>query len=264
MNFAKFAGKGGSWGQGMAQMRQWDFYPAGSNEAAFKLSNLSFPPMIVMEPRMFQNQFQVGAAWAKALGFDNGPGRPWACAHWYPVATGALMSWIRQYCEERNEELKKLAISLGINIAAIFDPTGGLSLVGAVEASTRGDYLGCALNLAGAIPILAFAQAARNTRIAARMDALLSEIKVLNDWLTQSKNVLQRSRLAAEAGLAGIISASAPAPNCCATRAGFAASTWKDWAQVGFLPKEVDVLREFAQQGYYIVIRACNPSALSG
>lgn len=37
------------------------------------------------------------------------------------------------------------------------------------------------------------------------MDALLSEIKVLNDWLTQSKNAIQRSRLATEAGLAGVI-----------------------------------------------------------
>ena len=261
MNFAKFAGKGGSWGQGMAQMTQWDFYPAGSNEAAFKLSNLSFPPMIVMEPRMFQNQFQVGAAWAKALGFDNGPRAAMGLrAHWYPVATGALMSWIRQYCEERNEELKKLAISLGINIAAIFDPTGGLSLVGAVEASTRGDYLGCALNLAGAIPILGkFAQAARNTRIAARMDALLSEIKVLNDWLTQSKNVLQRSRLAAEAGLAGIVKRISAGAKLLRNEGWIRRLDPKDWAQVGFLPKEVDVLREFAQQGYYIVIRACNP-----
>lgn len=54
-------------------MTQWDFYPLRRHRAAFKFSNLSFPPMIVMEPRMFQNQFQVGAAWAKALGFDNGP-----------------------------------------------------------------------------------------------------------------------------------------------------------------------------------------------
>ena len=127
-------------------------------------------------------------------------------AHWYPVATGALMSWIRQYCEERNEELKKLAISLGINIAAIFDPTGGLSLVGAVEASTRGDYLGCALNLARCHSD----SLASSRRRAQYADRRPHGRPALRDQGAQrlvhaSKNVLQRSRLAAEAGLAGII-----------------------------------------------------------
>ena len=179
--------------------------------------------MIVMEPRMFQNQFRR-AAWAKALGATTVHGRPWACAaHWYPVATGALMSWIRQYCEGAQRGAEKLAISLGINIAAIFDPTGGLSLVGAVEASTPWRLSGLRAQSRRCHSILASSRRPRNTRIAARMDALLSEIKVLNDWLTQSKNVLQRSRLAAEAGRQASSSVSAPAPNCCATRAGFAA-----------------------------------------
>lgn len=261
VNFAQFAGRGGSWDQGMAQMYTWDFYTAGGKEAAFKLSNLSFPPSIVMEPRLFQNQFHVGAAWAKSLGFDNGPRAAVGLrAHWYPVATGALMSWIRQYCQERTEELKKLVGALGINIAAIFDPTGGLSLVGAIEASTRGDYLGCALNLAGAVPILGkFAQAARNTRIATRVDALLSEIKVLNDWLKLSKSAIQRSRMAAEAGLAGIAQRAYTSTRLLRNEGWIRRLDPKDWAQVGILPKEVDVLREFANKGYYIVIRACNP-----
>lgn len=261
LNFEKFAGKGGTWGQPMTMMTQWEFYRTGSTEAAFRLSNLSFPPSIVMEPRLFQNQFQVGPAWAKALGFDNGPQASLGLrAHWYPVATGALMSWIKQYCEERNAEMKSLAISLGINIAAMVDPTGGLSLVGAVEASTRGDYLGCALNLLAAIPLLGkAAQAARNTRIAVRMEQLLSEIKVLNEWLAQSKAALQRSRLAAEAGLAGVVKRVSSAATLLKNEGWIRRLDPKDWAQVGFLPKEIEVLRDFAKQGYYIVIRACNP-----
>jgi hypothetical protein len=164
----------------------------------------------------------------------------------------------------RNEELK-LAISLGINIAAIFDPTGGLSLVGAVEASTRGDYLGCALNLAGAIPILASSRRPRAIRGSPPAWTPCSPRSRCSTTGSRNRRMccsvrVWRRRPAWQASS----SVSAPAPNCCATRAGFAASTSKDWAQVGFLPKEVDVLREFAQQGYYIVIRACNPSALSG
>ena len=56
------------WGQGIAQD---DAVGISIQPAATRLrssfSNPSFPPMIVMEPRMSQNQFQVGAAWAKAL-----------------------------------------------------------------------------------------------------------------------------------------------------------------------------------------------------
>jgi|GEM_PF-2378023 len=261
LNFEKFAGKGGTWGQPMTMMTQWEFYREGSTEAAFRFSNLSFPPSIVMEPRLFQNQFQVGPAWAKALGFDSGQAAVTGLrAHWYPVATGALMSWIRQYCEERNAELKSLALSLGINIAAMVDPTGGMSLVGAVEASTRGDYLGCALNLLAAVPLLGkVAQAARNTRIAARIDQVLSEIKVLNDWLAQSKAALQRSRMAAEAGLAGVVKRVSSAGALLKNEGWIRRLDPKDWAQVGFLPREIEVLRDFAKQGYYIVIRACNP-----
>lgn len=261
MNFEQFAGKGGTWGQPISMMTQWEFYRAGSADAAFKLSNLSFPPNIVMQPQLFQNQFQVGPSWAKALGFDNGPTAAMGLrGHWYPVATGALMSWVRQYCEERNAEMKTLALSLGINIAAMVDPTGGLSLVGAVEASTRGDYLGCALNLAAAVPLLGkIAQAARNTRIAMRLDAVLSEIKILNEWLAQSKIAVQRGRLIAEAGLAGVLKPIKAAASTLRNEGWIRKLDPKSWAAVGFLPAEIDVLRQFAKQGYYIVIRACNP-----
>ena len=259
MNFEKYAGKGGIWDHPIGS--NWEFYRPGGSNALFKLSNLTFPPNIVMQPKLFQNQFQVGLVWSRALGFDNETKAVLGLrAHWYPVATGALMSWVRQYCEERNAELKALAISLGINIAAIFDPTGGLSLVGAVEASTRGDYLGCALNLVAAVPLLGkVAQAARNTRIIARLDAVLVEIKMLREWLAKSKVALQRARLVVDAGLAGVIKPIKSAVSALRNERWIRRLDPKDWAHVGFMPAEIDVLRQFAKQGYYIVIRACNP-----
>ena len=51
----------------------WEFYRTGSSDAVFKLSNLSFPPNVVMQPSLFESQFQVGPAWAKALGYTDGP-----------------------------------------------------------------------------------------------------------------------------------------------------------------------------------------------
>ena len=248
-------------------MTQWGFLPCRRHRGCVQFSNLSFPPMIVMEPRMFQNQFQVGAAWAKALGFDNGPRAAMGLrAHWYPVATGALMSWIRQYCEERKR-------GTGRNWRSAWASTSPPSLTRPVDCRWWARWRrppeaitsGCALNLAGAIPILGkFAQTARNTRIAARMDALLSEIKVLNDWLTQSKNAIQRSRLAAEAGLAGVIKASVSAPNCCATRAGSAASIRKTGRRWAFCPRRSTFSATLRQQGYYIVIAPAIRSAWNG
>ena len=107
INFEKNAGKGGTWGQPASVMFLWEFYRTGNSDAVFKLSNLSFPPNVVMQPSLFESQFQVGPGWAKALGYTDGPSAVQGLrGHWCPVATGALMAWVRQYCEERNAEMK--------------------------------------------------------------------------------------------------------------------------------------------------------------
>lgn len=259
INFEKYAGKGGIWDKPMAS--NWEFYRSGGSQALFKLSNLTFPPIPVLAPKLFQNQFQVGLVWGNALGFDNGPQAVLGLrAHWYPVATEALMSWVEQYCRDRNAEMQKLCISLGINIAAIFDPTGVMSLVGAVEASTRGDYLGCALNLVGAVPILGkVARAANQKMIETRLGIVLSELKTLKEWLAQSKIALQRARLAADLRLAGVLKPMKSAASALRNEGWIRKLDPKDWVHVGLQPGEVEVLRKFAKQGYYIVIRACKP-----
>jgi hypothetical protein len=163
------------------------FYGAkGQKDYAFSMTGVLFPPKITLEPKFLtHNAFTIGSAWSTNLGYENTVKAARANkAHWYPVATGALMNWIKTYCEERSQEAKQLAISLGLNVAAIFDPTGALSLAGAIEASTRGDYLACTLNLLGAIPLLGkAAQAVRNTQIAMRLESVLNELNVLREWL---------------------------------------------------------------------------------
>ena len=240
------------------------FYGGGVGEPDFYMNGIAFPPAIRLTPDFFRNHFTIyNPAWAKALGYAStqDAARANLAGAWYPLATGALISWIKHYCEEKTAEMRQLALSLGLNIAAIFDPTGGLSLAAAIEASTRGDYLGCALNLVGAIPILGkAAQAARSSRMAARLEQLIGEMHVLTDWLKTSKTSLQRAGVQA-VGLEGklVRSAGGAGESILVNRGWIRALDPKQWELVGILPEEAHALGRLAKQGYYVVIRACNP-----
>ncbi len=269
-DFEKHAGRRGTFKMPWSSQTQYEFYREGSDEAGFKMSGVVFPPQIIMEPRFLDNQFHIGDAWAKALGYSSPSAATMANrGHWYALATGPLMSWIKQYCEERTKELKSLALSLGLNVAAIFDPTGGLSLAAAIEASTRGDYLGCALNLVAVIPLIGkAAQAARNTEIAARIEKLISEISVLTKWLKDSKAILARTQGATIRGLEGFVKGSAAIGKTVTQAAAIKLLKNNNWIhniapadieRLGMLPAELKALQGLAKQGFYFVVRACNP-----
>jgi hypothetical protein len=274
-DFEKHAGKKGTHKVAYSDLRH--FFAPGDPDERFFMTDIRFPPSIVLEPQWLENKFGVGEKWAKALGYANTQKAAWNTqGHWYAIATGPLMTWVKQYCDERSAELKQLAFSLGLNLAAIADPTGALSLAGAVEASTRGDYLGCALNLVAAIPLLGkAAQAVKNAQIVSRIAVLNKEITILTQWLKQSKAILGRTPGLVAKGLEGVVGAAKKVKAVKGAPAGGSGGKIlntlgkitkldpKDWTSLGLLPKEVEALSALAKKGYYFVVRACNPERVA-
>jgi hypothetical protein len=264
-NFEKYGGRHGTFRMPFGSESMYEFYFEGTTEPArFKMSGVTFPPRIIMEPRFLENQFHVGEDWAKALGFTSGYEASRAYrGHWYVVAYGPTVAWIKQYCEDRVKELKALAKTLGLNLAALVDPTGLLSAAAAIDASEHGDYLGCALNLLACIPgIGKAAQAGRDAQIVQRIEVLTREVTILTKWLQESKAILSRTSLQL-AGLAGTTKAVAArvttAVKLLVNRNWIHKLDPKDYVPLGLLAREVEVLHNLARQGFYFVVRACNP-----
>lgn len=267
LRFLRYGGQRGSWKEGFAQVSVVGFYTDETEPPRFNMSDVKFPPSVKPEPDFLLNRFYLGDHWAKSLGYrDATEAATTDPAHWYPVASGALMAWIKQYCEERIEELKQLAVTLSLNVGAMVDQTGALSFLGAVDASMQGDYLGCVLNLVGAIPLFGtIAKAARRTQIVLRMERILNECRMLQEWMSRSKAILQRAAVSDEArALRGLLSAARSrvtetVVKALENRGWILKMDPKDYDRLGMLPKEIEALQALAKQGYYFVVRACNP-----
>ena len=163
------------------------------------------------------------------------------------------MSWIRQYCEERNE-----AEEAGYQPWHQHSPPS-LTRPAACRWSARGRgidpwRLSRLRSISPAPSRFSVSLRRRAQHPDRRPHAgcpALRDQGALNDWLNAvEEHNPARSRMVAEAGLAGVIKRVSAGAKLLATKAGSAVLIRKT-GLVGFLPKEVDVLREFAQQGYY-------------
>lgn len=164
---------------------------------------------------------------------------------------------------------------LGLDVAALIDPTGLMNFPAAVQASRMGDYLGCALNLLGLIPAVGkIANAAKNGRAIDRVHYLSSELKFIENWLRLSVKALKRGN-GTNTGLELSIQGTTRVTRAVRTaevavgavkplkNSGWLRILGQDVAkQMGILPEELDAFRRLADQGYYFVVRACNPDRL--
>lgn len=243
-------------------------YAEGTKDEVMRLSHIAFPPDISSEERFFKRQFHIGNAWAKQLRLPEGPGRR---GSWVPVMSGPLVSEVKRRLEEFTEEIKKLAITIGLDVAALVDQTGAFSIPAAAYALRNGDYLGCTLNLLGAIPLFGtLADAGKVARVSARLSFLTKEITFLKKWLEMSVETTRRVRQMSNAlnvEIQGTTKA-AQLPKVVARAAGALKNAgWikkiNNAEKLGLLPEEIQVLRRLARDGYYFVIRSCNPERVT-
>lgn len=257
----------GSWGQpsSYATEGMTECYAEGSKDEVMRLSHIAFPPDISSEERFFHRQFHIGNAWAALLRLPEGPGRR---GSWVPIISGPLVTEVKRRLEEFTEEIKKLAVQIGLDVSSMVDPTGALSVPAAAYALRNGDYLGCTLNLLGAIPLFGkLAGAGKVAKVSGRLSFLTKEITFLKKWLEMSTEVTRRVRQMSnplKAEIQGTTRATQlPKVVGEAARALNNAGGWirkiDNAERLGLLPAEIQVLRQLARDGYYFVIRSCNP-----
>lgn len=258
-----------SWGSATQGMK--DFMTNDNSMVAFKLSHIRFPPPVSSDPSFFNNQFHLGDFWAKQLDVTNEEKR----GSWAPVATGALISEVKQRTEEMQKEFREICLMIGLDVAAMVDPSGLMNFPAAVQASRMGDYLGCTLNLLGLIPVIGkAANAAKHARAIQRISFLTRELEFVDRWLKFSVKALRRGN-AAESGLELSIQGSTRATKTTYAveegvgmvkplkNTGWLKTLGTSVAEeMGILPEELTAFRRLADQGYYFVVRACNPERL--
>jgi hypothetical protein len=249
-----------------------------TNLEVFRLTDLDFPPDLSSQQGFWIKQFFIGDMWADQKGIQKGivktgPHQLSMPTHgsWNAVISGPLINAVEIKLRQFHDEMKRLAIQVGLDVASMIDPTGALSIPAAGYAMNRGDYLGCAVNLLGVIPLFGkLAPAAKVALISDRLAFLGKEITFLEKWLELSVDATRRARQAITGALKVEIQGT--------TRASMAPQVARDaaeagavlknqgWlhlitnpANLGFLPEELAVLRKLAQDGYYFVIRSCPP-----
>lgn len=109
---------------------------------------------------------------------------------WSIVITGALLNAVKRDLELAIKQAAECMRELGVSTAAILDPepisAGLLSIYLADLASKRGDYLGCALNLLGVIPLVGeLAKAGKALATAAKCEALLQKVSELTQIIKE-------------------------------------------------------------------------------
>ncbi|WP_031499149.1 hypothetical protein [Bryobacter aggregatus] len=255
-----------SWGSAVEGMN--DFYTKDGSLVAFRLSHIKFPPDVNSTPSFWLKQFHLGDFWAKQLEVSG----PEARGTWAPIATAALIGEVKQQAEDMQKEFHEICIMLGLDVAAMVDPTGLMNFPAAVQASRMGDYLGCTFNLLGLIPVIGkAANAAKNARVIQRLSFLTTELEFLDRWLKFSIKALRRGNAAdtgLQLGLQGTTRAVPAAKEINGLlkplhNAGWIRSLGPAVAEeMGILPEELKAFQRLAEQGYYFVVRACNPERL--
>lgn len=243
-------------------------YAEGTQDEVMRLSHIAFPPDIGSEERFFKRQFHIGNAWAAQLRLPEGPGRR---GSWVPVISGPLVGEVKRRLEEFTEEIKKLAVMIGLDIAAMVDQTGAFSIPAAAYALRNGDYLGCTLNLLGAIPLFGtLADSAKVAKVSARLSFLTKEITFLKKWLEMSTETTRRVRQMSNAlnvEIQGTTRATQLPKVVAKAAEALKNSGWikkiASAEKLGLLPEEIQVLRQLARDGYYFVIRSCNPERVT-
>ncbi len=248
-----------------------DFMTGDGNTVAFRMGDIRFPPSISSERGFMVNVFSLGELWANQLGAKLAKCK----GTWAPIATGALVTEVKQRAEAMQKEFREVCKLLGLDVAALIDPTGLMNFPAAVQASTMGDYLGCTLNLLALIPgIGKVANAAKNARALDRIHFLSTELKFLERWLNLSVKSLKRGN-GANTGLEVTIQGTTRASKTVRAAEtavsavqplknnGWLSVVSKDIAkQMGLLPEELAAFRRIADEGYYFVVRSCNPERL--
>lgn len=268
-------GKDPSWQRGTYKERwgsategMMDFYPSNSDTPGFHLSHVKFPPSVKSDHTFFENQFHLGTAWAKQIDAEGLDKR----GSWAAIATGPLVTEVKRYAEAMQKEFKEICIMLGLDIAAMVDPTGLMNFPAAVQASRMGDYLGCALNLLGLIPVIGkAANAAKNAKAIQRISFLTQELEFIKRWMEISTKALKRGNIG-ETGLNASIQGTTRASKVEAVAEAAIAAVKplknQGWVQkltsrgaeeMGILVEELTAFRKLANEGYYFVVRACNP-----
>ena len=256
--------------------------PSANNQTnleVFRLTDLEFPPDLSSRQGFWIKQFFVGDQWADQKHIQKGiihtgPHKLGMPTHgsWNAVISGPLIRAVEIKLREMHEELKRLAIQVGLDILSIVDPTGACSIPAAAYAMNRGDYLGCCVNLLGVIPLFGkLAPAAKVALVSDRLAFLTKEITFFEKWLEISTDATRRVRQvvagALKVEIQGTTKASMlPRVAKAASEAGAGLKN-QGWIlkifnpdNVGILPEELQVLRSLARDGYYFVVRSCNPT----
>jgi hypothetical protein len=275
----------GAWTTGSNGMAYCYAMGSGSDAASpdnqtelqvFRLSQLEFPPDIGSNQGFWIKQFFIGPNWADAKNIQTGivktsPGHFSMPTHgsWMPFVTGPLTNAVAQKLRAYQDELQKMAIQMGLDVAAMVDPTGLCSIPASAYALRNGDYLGSAMNLLGVIPLFGKAAAlAKGAVEGGRLAFLTKEVTFLKGWLEISVATGRRLRQTNQIdnALRVEIQGTTKATQL-AKAADEAAGLLKNtgWIQeiynsekFGLLPEELTVLRRLADQGYYFVVRSCN------
>jgi hypothetical protein len=162
----------------------------------FNLGNIEFPPDINNNASWFRKIFTFGDYWKandaslpKVRTASDG-------ANWSPVITSQLLQDVTKKFEQIQEEIKQIAIQAGIDVASILDPTPFTSFVGSGYALRRGDYLGCAISLLGAIPMIGeLAKAGKAAAIEAKLTKLTQELNFFKRAIEESTVATREARL---------------------------------------------------------------------
>lgn len=202
---ASNGGKGGTWslvrgGQAswipkdQGQWWQGDWYQETDSRvilqkndksgAAFILRNFHFPPDTC-------DRFPAYMSWTKTGEEYEG--------EWEPLLTDELLALIIAECERIQEEIKQIAIDMGLVVAGIFDPTPVSGIVMGIRALERKELLEFILCAAMVIPYLgdllgAGPFAAIRT---SKLQRLMYRLEQLMRW---TKAPLSRLRAAQESG----------------------------------------------------------------
>jgi hypothetical protein len=247
----------------------------------FRLVDVEFPPDLSSQQGFWIKQFFLSDLWADQKHIQKGivkvaPHKLAMPTHgsWTPFITGPLITATEQKLRAYQEEIKKLAIQIGLDIASVIDPTGVCSIPAAGYAMNRGDYLGCCINLLGVIPLFGkLAPAAKVAIVSERLAFLTKEITFLEKWLEISTDATRRVRQSEQiAGALKVELQGTTKATMLPKVAGAAAEAAEGlknlgWIhkifnpeRLGMLPEEIQVLRALAKDGYYFVIRSCNPT----
>lgn len=247
----------------------------------FRLTDVEFPPDLSSQQGFWIKQFFLSDGFAGQEHIQTGivkvaPHKLSMPTHgsWTPFITGPLIHATDQKLRAYQEELKKLAIQIGLDVASMIDPTGACSIPAAGYAMNRGDYLGCCVNLLGVIPLFGkLSSAAKVALVSDRLAFLTKEITFLEKWLEISIDATRRVRQTENiAGSLKVEVQGTTKATMLPKVAGAAAEAAEQlrnagWVhkifnadKLGLLPEEIRVLRGLAKEGYYFVIRSCNPT----